>query len=48
LDGELKSCAFGPVMVEARSAIADLLDNRPLAALRTWTNPRDLAAMYYI
>ena len=35
-------------MFEARNAIANLLDNRTLAELRTLTNPRDLTEMYYI
>jgi DNA-binding IscR family transcriptional regulator len=35
-------------MVEARNAIANVLDNRTLAELRTLTNPSELAAMYHI
>jgi Rrf2 family protein len=46
--GDLKTCAVRLMMVEARNAIADLLDNRTLAEMRTLTNPRDLAGMYYI
>jgi hypothetical protein len=34
-------------MIEARNAIADLLDNRTLAELRARTNPREPANMYY-
>ena len=46
--GDLKTCSVRLIMVEARNAIANLLDNRTLAELRTLTNPRDLAEMYYI
>jgi DNA-binding IscR family transcriptional regulator len=35
-------------MIEARNAVADLLDNRTLAELRAKTNPRQLADMYLI
>jgi hypothetical protein len=35
-------------MVEARNAIANVLDNRTLAELRTLANPSELAAMYHI
>jgi Rrf2 family protein len=45
---DLKTCSVRLIMVEARNAIANLLDNRTLAELRTLTNPRDLAEMYYI
>jgi len=46
--GDLKTCSVRLIMVEARNAIVNLLDNRTLAELRTLTNPRDLAEMYYI
>ena len=35
-------------MIEARNAIADLLDNRTLSELRAKTNPRELADLYHI
>jgi DNA-binding IscR family transcriptional regulator len=35
-------------MIEARNAVADLLDNRTLAELRAQANPRELADMYHI
>jgi DNA-binding IscR family transcriptional regulator len=35
-------------MIEARNAIAAVLDNRTLAELRARTNPRELADMYHI
>jgi hypothetical protein len=35
-------------MVEARNAIANVLDNRTLAEMRALSNPRDLAPMYHI
>ena len=46
--GDLKTCAVRLIMVEARNAIASVLDNRTLAELRTLTNPAELAAMYHI
>ncbi len=46
--GDLKTCAVRLIMVEARNAIANVLDNRTLAELRTLTNPSELAAMYHI
>ncbi len=45
---DLKSCAVRLVMVEARNAIANVLDNRTLAELRALTDPPELAAMYHI
>jgi Rrf2 family protein len=42
------ACAVRMVMIEARNAIADLLDNRTLSELRAKTNPRELADMYHI
>jgi Rrf2 family protein len=45
---DLKTCAVRLIMVEARNAIANVLDNRTLAELRTLTNPSELAAMYHI
>jgi Rrf2 family protein len=45
---DLRACAVRLVMIEARNAVADLLDNRTLAELRTQTNPRELANMYHI
>src|SRR5271166_3806241 len=46
--GDLETCAVRPIMVEARNAIANVLDNRTLAELRTLTNPPELAATYHI
>jgi Rrf2 family protein len=46
--GDLKTCAVRLIMIEARNAIANVLDNRTLAELRALTNPIELAAMYYI
>jgi Rrf2 family protein len=45
---DLKTCAVRLIMVESRNAIANVLDNRTLAELRTLTNPADLAEMYHI
>ncbi len=46
--GDLRTCAVRLIMVEARNAVAAVLDNRTLAELRTLTNPPDLAEMYHI
>jgi len=35
-------------MIEARNAVADLLDHRTLAELRAQTDPWELANMYHI
>ncbi len=43
-----KNCAVRLIMLEARNAIADILDTRTLAELRSLTNPRELAGMYHI
>jgi Rrf2 family protein len=45
---DIAACAVRLVMIEARNAIADLLDNRTLAELRARTNLRELADMYHI
>jgi Rrf2 family protein len=45
---DLRACAVRLVMIEARNAVADLLDNRTLADLRAQTNPRELVNMYHI
>ena len=45
---DLKSCAVRQIMVEARNAIAYVLDHRTLAELRAMTNPPELATMYHI
>jgi Rrf2 family protein len=45
---DLRACAVRLVMIEARNAVADLLDNRTLAELRAQTDPRELANMYHI
>jgi Rrf2 family protein len=46
--GDLKSCSVRLIMIEARNAIADVLDQRTLAEMRARTDPRDLANMYHI
>ena len=45
---DLKTCPVRQIMVEARNAIATVLDNRTLAELRALSNPSELAAMYHI
>jgi Rrf2 family protein len=45
---DLNTCAVRLIMVDARNAIANVLDNRSLAELRTLTNPSELAEMYHI
>ncbi len=45
---DLSSCAVRQVMVEARNAIAYVLDHRTLAELRAMTNPPELSTMYHI
>ncbi|RBP11235.1 BadM/Rrf2 family transcriptional regulator [Roseiarcus fermentans] len=45
---DLRTCAVRQVMVEARNAIANVLDNRTLAELRALTDPPELADMYHI
>jgi Rrf2 family protein len=42
------ACAVRKVMIEARNAIADVLDNRTLAEVRAKTGRRELADMYHI
>jgi len=46
--GDLKTCAVRLIMVEARNAIAGVLDRRTLAELRAMTEPVELAATYHI
>ena len=46
--GDLKTCAVRRIMVEARNAIASVLDNRTLAELRTLTDPPELSGTYDI
>ena len=46
--GDLKTCAVRQMMVEARNAVASVLDNRTLAEMRAMTDPPELAAMYHI
>ena len=46
--GDLRACAVRIIMIEARNAIAYVLDRRTLAELRTLSNPPELAAMYHI
>jgi Rrf2 family protein len=45
---DLSTCAVRLIMVDARNAIANVLDNRTLAELRTLADPSELAAMYHI
>ncbi|MGA9846831.1 MAG: Rrf2 family transcriptional regulator, partial [Roseiarcus sp.] len=45
---DLKTCPVRLIMIEARNAIANVLDNRTLAEMRMLTNPSDLAEMYHI
>lgn len=45
---DLATCPVRRVMIEARNAIANVLDNRTLAEMRMLTNPSDLAEMYHI
>ncbi len=45
---DLATCPVRRIMVEARNAIAGVLDNRTLAELRALSNPPELAAMYHI
>jgi Rrf2 family protein len=45
---DLNTCAVRLIMVDARNAVANVLDNRTLAELRTLSNPIELAAMYHI
>jgi Rrf2 family protein len=45
---DLKTCPVRQIMVEARNAIATVLDNRTLAELRALADPSELAAMYHI
>jgi Rrf2 family protein len=45
---DLKACAVRLIMIESRNAIANVLDKRTLAELRTLTNPAELAEMYHI
>ena len=40
---DLRVCAVRLIMVEARNAIADVLDNRTLAELRTLASPPEFA-----
>jgi Rrf2 family protein len=44
----LKTFAVRLIMLEARNAIASVLDNRNLAEFRTLTDPIELAEMYHI
>ena len=45
---DLKTCAVRQVMVEARNAIASVLDHRTLAEMRALTDPPELIKMYHI
>jgi Rrf2 family protein len=41
--GDLQTCVVRQIMMDARNAIADVLDNRSLAELRTLTDPSEAA-----
>ena len=45
---DLKTCAVRQVMVEARNAIANVLDHRTLAEMRALSDPPELLEMYHI
>ena len=45
---DLNTCAVRLIMVEARNAIASVLDNRTLAELRAQTDAPELVDMYHI
>jgi Rrf2 family protein len=45
---DLKTCAVRQIMVEARNAIASVLDHRTLAEMRALTDPPELIKMYHI
>ena len=45
---DLKTCPVRLIMVEARNAVASILDNRTLAELRASTDPAERAATYDI
>ena len=45
---DLKTCPVRLIMVEARNAVASILDNRTLAELRASTDPVERAATYDI
>jgi len=45
---DLKTCPVRLIMVEARNAIADVLDNRTLAEMRMLADPADLEATHPI
>ncbi len=46
--GDERACAVRLVMVKARNAIADVLDNHTLADARALTDPPEAAAMFHI
>ena len=45
---DLRTCAVRLIMIEARNAIAEVLDNRSLAELRMLAGPADLKPTYHI
>ena len=45
---DLKVCPVRLVMVEARNAIANVLDNRTLAEMRALSEPREMVLTYQI
>jgi DNA-binding IscR family transcriptional regulator len=45
--GDLRTCPVRLIMIEARNAIADVLDNRTLAEMRMLAGPADLEATYH-
>ncbi len=45
---DLRTCPVRQIMVEARNAIATVLDNRTLVELRALSGPPEFAQMYHI
>ena len=45
---DLRTCAVRQMMVEARNAVANVLDNRTLAEMRALADPPELVDMYHI
>jgi Rrf2 family protein len=44
--GDLRTCPVRLIMIEARNAIADVLDNRTLAEMRMLAGPADLETTF--
>lgn len=45
---DLKTCPVRLIMLDARNAIANVLDNRTLAEMRALSDPSELEGMYHI